>query len=370
VVDIKRESPDDPLPVNDHPTEPLPPLCADRRRLLQRGLQFASALGAGLMARAAFGGTETAGDSPRRDAPASQPTHGETDRPKKPAGRETSLVARVYSPMVLPDRVPQALLLREMIESAVLEITRAKDADAAWQGLFRPDDVILLKFNQSGRDRIGTSAAFATQLVRSLSHAGIAEDRIIAVEVPPGIPDLAKTRKPDPRWQGRPIRFGRSGEDVFSATLDQATAIINIPFIKHHTRATMTGCLKNLSHGLIRHPARFHAEGCHPAIAEINAVPELRSKVRLHLVDALRVVFDKGAAATDAEIHPHCSVLAGFDPVAMDAVGFSILNEIRSVRGLRPLGADGRVPLQLQLAHRAGLGRYDAAEINESRISI
>lgn len=319
-------------------------------------MELASALGAGLLTRATHG-----------HPPTPQPS---TDHAPSTANRPRSTVARVYSQFVLPDRVPQPLLLREMIESAVVEVTRAKDVNAAWQGLFRPDDVILLKFNQSGRDRIGTTPAFATQLVGSLLRAGIAADRIIALEASAGIPELAKTRKPDARWQGRPVRFGRCGEDVFSAALDQATAIINIPFIKHHARATMTGCLKNLSHGLIRHPARFHAEGCHPAIAEINAAPELRSKVRLHLVDGLRVVFDKGAAATDADMHPHRGVLAGFDPVAVDAVGFSILNEIRAIRRLPPLGTGGRVPLQLQLAHHAGLGRYDAAEINESRITL
>jgi hypothetical protein len=57
-------------------------------------------------------------------------------------------------------------------------------------------------------------------------------------------------------------------------------------------------------------------------------------------------------------------LLFGQDPVACDAVGYGILNEIRALRNLKPLLPAARVPPQLATAHRLGLGQYDSESVN------
>ena len=174
----------------------------------------------------------------------------------------------------------------------------------------------------------------------------------------------------DLRWQGTEVEFGASGKDSFSAALDQATATINVPFLKTHHLAPMTCCLKNLSHGLIRHPARFHENGCDPAIAEIVASPQIKGKLRLHIVNAVRVVFNNGPGTTEKNVHGAGMLLFATDPVACDAAGYAILNAVRTGRGLAPLLPQARMPRQLVTASRLGIGDADASRIAVKLLEI
>lgn len=279
-----------------------------------------------------------------------------------PAG--LSRVVRTVSEGIITAQVVHRTILRDTLAEGLRILTGHERVADAWNSLFEPKDVILLKFNQSAADRLGTSPALAEVLVESLTASGFAPERLMLLEVPDWEgATQRRTRGADMRWQGSAVKFGSSGEDVFLAALDQATAIINVPFVKTHSLATMTGCLKNLSHGLIRHPARFHAGGCDPAIAEINASPEIRRKLRLNIVNGLRVVFEGGSDADPKWIDAPGTLLLGTDPVACDSVGYGILNEVRSVRGLPPLLPKAALPRQLQSAERLGVGFADAERI-------
>ncbi|MFQ5422656.1 MAG: DUF362 domain-containing protein [Phycisphaerae bacterium] len=255
-------------------------------------------------------------------------------------------------------------MLRDALTTGLRDLTNTPTEEEAWHTILDADDVVLLKFNQSGRTRLQTTPAMATVLIESLVRSGWGPDRLIIVEAGDDHARIGKTRPPDFRWQGQSVHFGRSGADTFTASLDQATAIINVPFLKTHPRAVMTGCLKNLSHGLIRHPARFHAGGCAPAIGEIVASAPIRSRLRLNVVNALRVPFEAGDDAGTGKLHTFGGLLLTRDPVAGDAVGFSILNEIRGLRELPPLLPHARVPKQLLTASKLGAGEYDAANID------
>lgn len=302
-------------------------------------------------------------------APGAKAAGGPTRRPTN-ATPAVSRVVRVVSERVLPVRVVQATLLKDCLAQGLCRLTDEKDVRDAWHHIIRPDDVILLKFNRSGAARIGTTPPMVTELLRSLVRSGWGLDRIIVLEAGSNVAMARKTRGADMRWQGEVVDFGRSGKDSFIAAIDQASAIINVPFLKTHHRATMTCCLKNLSHGLIRHPARFHAGGCDPAIGEIVASEAIRGKLRLNIVNALRVAFDRGPDARESDIHTAGTLLLGTDPVACDATGYGILNEIRSLRDLRPLLPAARVPKQLITAAGLGLGQVDAEQIDVQRVEM
>ena len=273
-------------------------------------------------------------------------------------------VLRVTSEHLFSWRTVQPSVLMKAVNVGLCGVTGTADPRDAWHGLLKPDDVILLKFNQSAATKLGTSPALATELVRSLMFAGWSPSKIMLLEVPEKLSLAHPTLPPDLRWQGTQTNFGQSGSDVFLAALDQSTAIINVPFLKTHHLATMTCCLKNLSHGLIRHPARFHGTGCDPAIGEIVASEPIRARLRLNIVNSIRTVFDRGPDATEGQIHEVGSLLFGVDPVACDAVGFGILNAARSLRGIGPLLPGAQIPAHQVTAADKGVGVWDLDSID------
>lgn len=278
--------------------------------------------------------------------------------------RLPSRVVRITDQRMIPVRIVQRDLLRDYLVEGLRRLTGAKTAADAWHDILAPDDVILIKFNRSGRQQIGTCPALAIELVDSLVRSGWAPERIMLLEAGDYPPRPYKTKAPDYRWQGSVVDFGTSGKDSFLAALDQATAIINVPFLKTHHRATMTCCLKNLSHGLIRHPASFHANGCDPAIGEIVASPPIRDRLKLNIVNGLRAVFDGGPEAGAREMDSVGTLLFSRDPVACDAIAYGILNEIRSLHQLGPLLPGSRAPRQLVTAARLGVGQFDVDAID------
>ncbi|MFH1417060.1 MAG: DUF362 domain-containing protein [Planctomycetota bacterium] len=340
-----------------------------RRGFLKRSLSLAAAAtlsgGVKLFAEGrAIRGMQKAPSSLKTEKPNDgQPLPYGSSGQTRGTSAEKSRVIRVKSERIMPVRVVQQPLLKDTLDEGLRLLTGEQDVRDAWHHFLSPDDVILLKFNQSGSLMLGTSVPFATALVDSLLSAGWSPDKIMLLEAGGSPRELPKTRMPDMRWQGHVVDFGSSGRDSFLAALDEATAIVNVPFLKTHHLATMTSCLKNLSHGLIRHPARFHAQGCDPAIGEIVASPPVREKVRLHIVNALRVVFDRGPDAGEGTIHTSGTILLGTDPVACDSVGFELLNETRSIRGMGPLLPEAKLPKYLGTAATLGLGNANIERI-------
>jgi len=273
-------------------------------------------------------------------------------------------VVQVTDHRILPVRVVQRAFVRDYLIEGLRLFTGTRTVADAWHRILTPDDVILIKFNSSAARQVGTSEAVASELVRLLTESGWKPEQLMLVEEIGGLSKARKTRSPDLRWQDRLVKFGASGQDSFIAALDEATAIINVPFLKTHHLATMTCCLKNLSHGLIRHPSRFHGNGCDPAIAEIVASPPIRSKLKFNIVNGLRIPFDRGPEAGEKDMAAAGILLFGQDPVACDAVGYGILNEIRAIRKLKPLLPAARIPRQLVTAHGLGLGQYDSESVD------
>lgn len=325
--------------------------CPSRREFIRTALR--SAAGAALIPATGLIGIESVSAFPTTaDARALTPA------------RLPSRVVRITDQRIIPVRIVQRSLLKDYLSEGLRRLTGTETVADAWRDILAPDDVILIKFNQSGRRQIGTSPALAAELVDSLVRSGWAPERIMLLEVGEFPSKPHKTKVPDHRWQGSVVDFGVSGKDSFLAALDQATAIINVPFLKTHHLATMTCCLKNLSHGLIRHPARFHGNGCDPAIGEIVASAPIQRKLKLNIVNGLRIVFDGGPEAGASETDSVGTLLLGRDPVACDAIGYGILNEIRSLHQLGPLLPGSWAPRQLLTAARLGVGQFDVDAID------
>lgn len=248
--------------------------------------------------------------------------------------------------------------MREMIDAAMQELTGQPTTEAAWRSLLDPKDVIGLKFNQVGDAALGTNLRFGGLLAGSLIKSGFSASRIVLIELPEAVTSELGTTPPKPGWRSETTGFN-GAQDNLAAVLDQVSAIINVAAVKTHRIAGMAGALKNISHAMVRRPARYHGNGCDPWIASINALPEIRGKLRLHLGSAFRVVYETGPEATSANVTEARTLLASTDPVALDAVGWEILREVRKARGLPELMDPPARPRYLLTAERMDLGVAD-----------
>lgn len=246
-------------------------------------------------------------------------------------------------------------LLAEMLRDTLTSLTDTPTIAQAWRSLLHRDDVIGLKFNRSGQQIIATTAVVADALISSLVDAGWPADQIVCIEAPPGVEARAGTRRARTGYDSKATDFG-SGSDQLASVLNEVTALIDVPYLKTHNIAGMSCALKNLSHGLVKHPARFHDNGCSPFVADIVAIPQIRAKLRLCLVDALRVVYDRGPEATADTISNEGVLMASRDPVATDALGLVLLNDVRRQRNLDPVAPSAENLGYLAAAQQIGLG--------------
>lgn len=319
--------------------------------------------GATTQAARATGATTTSAPATSRPASAaSRPAAFE-----KPGGKSRVVQIQsadvVYGDLIRPDMV------HEMFRQGLCALTGAETLTESLQTIFRPDDVIGIKFNRTGAEAIGTTPVFATTFVRALAEAGFDPAKVILIEAPDPVREQLGTRSPSPWWSETVVDFD-SGKDRFAAVLESITALVNVPFLKTHNIAGMTGCLKNLSHGLIRRPARYHANRCSPYVADIVAAEPIRSKMRLHLVNAIRALYDEGPAAQPRYVWPSGTIVASFDPVAADTIGVEILNRMRREKGLPMIGGDEIPVPYLYAAQRRHLGTTSWERIAHTMIRL
>jgi len=272
-----------------------------------------------------------------------------------------SLVVRVRSPWLSGPVGTNRRILREMITYGLNELAGVASLSLALKELFSKKDIIGFKFNSSQAKLLGTNGPLAEEFLRLLVTSGYDPSRIIFIEVQPNDDTLPKTGKVRFGW-GKEIDFG-SGKDNFASVLDQVTAVVNVGLLKANAVAGMSGCLKNISYGLIKRPARYHANHCTPYIADIFNLPIIRDKVRFNVINALRILIRlEQMNAPDAVVGDN-SLLFSRDVVAVDAAGFEILDDLRKKRGAKPLIEEGDFPKQLIVAAQKGLGVYHPDQI-------
>ncbi len=134
--------------------------------------------------------------------------------------------------------------------------------------------------------------------------------------------------------------------------------IITIPNLKDHKSAGITIALKNLSHGMNNNVARSHISGiyrigggtsgpnqCNTFIpTAINQRP-LLEKATLHICDGLIGVYEGGPGSWNRTwgTWRRKSMFFGTDPVAMDHVGWNIIDTKRAEMGWIPVGQMGLI---------------------------
>lgn len=275
-----------------------------------------------------------------------------------PVGASPARVVSVHGERVISEGLVVRQILSEMLDALLTGVTESDSPAQAWRALLRPGDVVGIKFNRSGQAELGTTGSLAAVMVESLIASGFSAKQIVCIEAPAEVAQRYGTTPAIVGYEAEPTDFG-SGADQLALALRQVTALIDVPFCKTHNIAGMTGCLKNLSHGLVKHPARYHGNRCSPYIADIVSLPAIKDKLRLCVVDALRVVFDGGPIPSPSGTAPTGVLLGATDPVAADVIGLGLIDEARRSGAHPPIGlasaGEARLPFLVD-AHRRGLG--------------
>lgn len=295
--------------------------------------------------------------------------------------------------------------VRQAISATLRALTGAANDRDAWATFVQPADVVGVKVNCSGAPKILSHPLIVGEIARQLTLSGVAPQNIYVFErfanqmvtanYTPHLPAGAQihamedgTRRGgisnyDQRAYVETDFFGEEQTRSFLSKLvtRTLTKIVNVPNMKDHGAAGVTGCLKNLAYGSFSNVARSHRDSrTHTLsfIGELYRLEPLRSKSVLHVMDGIRGVWQGGPFVKDDRylFEPRL-LMAGTDPVAMDRLLIDVIENKRREMGAVSVwdrspaalkdGAYFREPGHIEFASKLGLGVYDRARIAEIR---
>lgn len=192
-----------------------------------------------------------------------------------------------------PDNNVDTSVLKHMLDQALIKITGESTPKDAWLSLVKPDDTIGLV----PTPHLNPTHQEVVEAVRnSLVNAGIAEEKIVEAQ---GGPEKPKA----------------------------CTALIALPGLKAHW-LTGIGTVMKLYILYSGNPRNYHNENS-SRLGEIWNYPFVKGKTKLVLVDALHPLCDKGPQVDPRYLWAYNGLIAGTDPVAVEAVCLRIIQEKR-----------------------------------------
>lgn len=246
----------------------------------------------------------------------------------------------------------------------------------AWKQVVRPGEVVGLKVNCLGGRGNATRPELVEAIAERLQQAGIKAKDIVIWDRLNADLERARYRIVE---QGSSIRcfgndtlgfetelatFGSVGSLLAKTLTQVCDAVINLPVLKDHGIAGVTIALKSMF-GAIHNPNKYHLNAGDPYVADVNMLPAVRRKVRLHICDATTAQYDGGPSYMPQWMWPFNGLLVGRDPVALDYTGWQIIKKKRAEVGLKSLGELKREPTYIATAADAQhqLGTNDAQRI-------
>lgn len=305
--------------------------------------EFLEMLGAGALAVAAAGPLAAAEAAPPR-----------------------SRVVLVRHPeVILRGYAVNPIIVRQMVDRAVGELTGARDLGRAWLQVARPDDFVALKYNGMNRPTLHSHTEINDAVTEALTGpAGLAKDRVLAVDrvLPPPYMELSEPFElPSRRLETRLRRL----------YTDKATAIVNVTVLKAHFTDGISACMKNHL-GSVNNPSAYH--GWQPGrmghnLPELSNLPPLRTKTRLCILDAVRPLYAGGPSDNPEYRWDYRGLIVGLDPVAVTSVGLRILEAKREESLGKPWPMTAARDM-VAYAQQIGLGQSDPARIDLVEIDM
>ena len=259
--------------------------------------------------------------------------------------------------------------VNKLLERAMENLLRVSKAGQAWQQLFKKDDIVGIKINCLAGKGISTHKELVEAIIEGLRSAGVLDRNIIIWDRANRDLEKAgyqiKTNRNGLKCYGSDqfgytaniYEHGEVGSHLSNILVHQCTAIINVPILKDHGIVGMTNALKNFF-GAIHNPNKYHDNFGDPYIADVNMLSEIRSKVRITITDALTAQYEGGPPFMPQWAWNYNGLIVGFDSVAIDSIGWDIIEQKRKENGLPTLKQAGREPTYIATAaddqHRLG----------------
>ena len=181
------------------------------------------------------------------------------------------------------------------------------DPASAWSRIAHPGEIVAIKVNTLGGKGLSSSVALVEAICERLQEAGVRAESIVVFDR-----DTAELER-----AGFQIRTGGGGVQCFGSDragfeddlaeygsvgsrlsrilTRRSNALISVPVLKDHDGAGVSMALKNMF-GVIHNPNKFHPDGCNPYVADVNMLPEIRSRLRLTILDATSACYEGGPA--------------------------------------------------------------------------
>ena len=237
-----------------------------------------------------------------------------------------------------------------------------------WKKLVRPGETVGLKVNALG-GRGFCSNPLVEAICERLQEAGIKANDIVVWDrdtdeleragfhVSTGGNRLQCFGTDRVDYEQELVMHGSVGSRLSKILTQRCNVLINVPVLKDHDGAGVTIALKNM-YGVIHNPNKYHPNGCDPYIADLNMLPEIKSKMRLTICDATTASYEGGPGYKPEYSWKNNALIVSQDPVALDYTGWQIIERKRAEKGLKTLESDGRAPRYIATAadaqHRLG----------------
>jgi uncharacterized protein (DUF362 family) len=258
--------------------------------------------------------------------------------------------------VTLLDRAMQALFDRD-------------NPNETWKKLVRPGERVGLKVNALGGRGLSSNLQLVEAICERLKEVGIKASDIVVwdrdsdelehvgfhVATGGNRVQCFGTDRVD--YEQELVTHGSVGSRLSKILTQRCDVLINVPVLKDHDVAGVTIALKNM-YGVIHNPNKYHPNGCNPYIADLNMLPEIRTKMRLTICDATTASYEGGPGYKPEYSWKNNGLMVSQDPVALDYTGWQIIERKRAEKGLKTLEGDKRAPHYIATAadaqHRLG----------------
>jgi len=325
-------------------------------------------------------------------------------------------VIAVHNPAAIVSGQFQREPIRQMIRKGMAELTGTDGGPDAWRQFFGAGDVVGIKVNPVGKPHVISSPEVVREIIAGLNSAGVKPKEIVVYDryrkqffdagfdkwLPEGVRvshaaedyqemqmaiegydpdhyvDMALTM---PGYDAGNLTARRSYAAEFITK--QVNKLINLPVLKDHQSAGVTLALKNLSHGLVNNVNRSHSSftlnACGAFIPAVVSLPVIRNKAVLHILDGIKGLYHGGPGARPQFVWEHRTMYFATDPVALDRIGWKVLDEKRVAVGMKPFVDDKpdefshfvhRQPEHGEIAGGLGLGEWDEKKIDLRRVKL
>lgn len=247
----------------------------------------------------------------------------------------------------------------------------------AWKKVVTPQDTVGLKVNALAGRRLSTHPELVQAICERIQQSGVPAERIIIWDRMNRDLESAgykiNTTAKEPQCYGNDacgysqeiVEFGLAGSRISRIVTEQCTVLINLPVLKDHGIVGITAGLKNFF-GAIDNPNKYHDSCGDPYVADVNMFAPIRRKHRLTICDALTAQYEGGPPFMAQWSWPMNSLLISNDMVALDRIGWDLIEAKRREQKLPSLREAGREPKYIFTAadREHGLGIVERERID------